>query len=159
MNKAPQFTLLNDQNQPISLADFRGQRVLIFFFPKAGTPGCTVQACGFRDNFPKITEQNATVIGISPDLPAELARWKAQHNLPYTLLSDPNHSVAEAFGVWTERSMFGHKYMGISRSHFIIDTAGNIEVEEKKVSPLTSVHKGTKSLVGGTRRSSRSRSR
>src|SRR6185369_9981995 len=100
MTKAPNFTLFSDENKLVSLQDFHGKKLLIFFFPKAATPGCTAQACGFRDSFPKISEHNATVIGISGDSPQALAKWKADERLPYTLLSDPKHEVAKAYGVW-----------------------------------------------------------
>lgn len=147
MQKAPPFVLQDQDNQTVTLDDFKGKRLLIFFFPKAATPGCTAQACGFRDNFPKITEHNATVIGISGDSPEELKKWKTNEKLPFTLLSDPDHQVAKAYGVWTQRSMFGNKYMGIQRSHFVVDADGNLEVEARKISPSDSVKKGTASLV------------
>ena len=140
-------TMLNDEGKPVSLADFVGKRVLIFFFPKAATPGCTTQACGFRDAFPKISEAGATVIGISPDQPKALAKWRAKENLPYVLLSDPDHKVADQFGAWGERSMYGRKFMGIIRSHFVFDANGNVEAAEVKVSPADSIAKGVKSLV------------
>jgi peroxiredoxin Q/BCP len=145
--KAPDFTLISDEGKPVSLSDFKGKRVLIFFFPKAGTSGCTAQACGFRDRFPAIHEHGAVVIGISPDKPAKLAKWKAAEKLPYTLLSDPDHAVAEAYGAWGERSMYGRKFTGILRSHFVIDANGNIEDAQIKVSPQASVERGVKALV------------
>jgi peroxiredoxin Q/BCP len=140
-------TLLNDEGKPISLADFAGKRVLLFFFPKAGTSGCTAQACGFRDSFPKITEAGATVIGISPDEPKALAKWKQKESLPYTLLSDPDHKVADQFGVWGEKSMYGNKYFGIIRSHFVFNANGDVEAAEVKVSPKDSIAKGVKALT------------
>ena len=145
--KAPDFTLTSDSGQPVSLHDFVGKRVLIFFFPKAGTTGCTAQACGFRDRFPAIQDHKAVVIGISPDKPAKLAKWKADENLPYTLLSDPDHAVAEAYGAWGERSMYGRKFQGILRSHFVIDATGNIEDAQIRVSPKESVERGVGALV------------
>lgn len=147
--KAPAFTLTSDENKPVSLSDFAGKRVLLFFFPKAGTGGCTEQACGFRDAFPKITEKGAVVIGISPDLPPALAKWKTKEKLPYTLLSDPEHKAIDAYGVWGEKSMYGKKYMGVIRSHFVIDAKGNIEDAQRKVSPKVSVEKGVGTLVKG----------
>ncbi len=146
-NKAPAFTLNNDEGKPVSLSDFAGKRVLIFFFPKAGTPGCTTQACGFRDAFPKISDVGATVIGISPDQPGALAKWRTNQKLPYILLSDPDHKVAEAFGVWGERSMYGRKFMGIVRSHFIIDGESNLIESQLGVNPKTSIEKGVASLL------------
>jgi peroxiredoxin Q/BCP len=145
--KAPDFTLTSDEGKPVSLSDFKGKRVLIFFFPKAGTSGCTTQACGFRNHFPAIRDKGAVVIGISPDKPARLAKWKAAEKLPYTLLSDPDHAVAEAYGAWGERSMYGRKFIGILRSHFVIDASGNIEDAQIKVSPQVSVERGVKALV------------
>ena len=147
--KATPFTLTSDENKPVSLSDYAGKRVLIFFFPKAATSGCTVQACGFRDAFPKITEAGATVVGISPDSPAELAAWRTAEHLPYTLLSDPDHKVAEAYGAWGERSMYGKTYQGIIRSHFVIGPDGTIEEAHIKISPTDSIEKGVQTLVGG----------
>lgn len=140
-------TLLNDEGKTVSLADFIGKRVLIFFYPKAGTSGCTTQACGFRDAFPTIEANGATVIGISPDLPKALAKWKAKENLPYTLLSDPEHKVADQFQVWGEKSMYGRKYMGILRSHFVFGPDGKLEAAEVSISPKDSIAKGVKALV------------
>lgn len=147
-DKAPDFELLDSEGQPVKLSDFRGQRLVLFFYPKAGTSGCTVQACGLRDNFPKIEAGNATVIGVSPDKPAALAKWKAEENLPYPLLSDPDHQVAEAYGVWGEKTMYGRSYMGIIRSHFIIDAEGRIEDVQFKVSPKDSISRAVASLAG-----------
>src|SRR5512144_2821332 len=104
------FALKTDEGKPVTLADFVGKRTLLFVFPRAATPGCTTQACGFRDAFPKIAEAGATVIGISTDQPKALAKWKAKENLPYTLLSDPDHVVTEKLGAWGERSLYGRKF-------------------------------------------------
>lgn len=145
-DKAPEFELLNDEEEPVKLSDFLGQRVILFFYPKAGTSGCTTQACGFRDNYPKIEAVDATVIGVSPDEPAALAKWKAKENLPYTLLSDPEHEVAEAYGVWGEKKMYGKSYMGIIRSHFVIDAEGKIEDVQFKVSPKDSISRAMAQL-------------
>lgn len=147
MTKAPHFTLPNQDGQAVSLADFTGKRVLLFFFPKVFTPGCTIQACGFRDRFPEIAAHDGVVLGISPDSPIELAKWKAALNLPYTLLSDADHQVAAAYGAWGERSLFGHKYQGIIRSHFVIDEEGNLAQSVRKVAPKDSVRRGTQSLI------------
>jgi peroxiredoxin Q/BCP len=138
-DNAPSFKLLDSDENQVKLSDYQGKRVVLFFYPKAGTSGCTTQACGFRDNFPKIEAVNATVIGISPDLPAALAKWKDEEDLPYTLLSDPDHNVAEAYGVWGEKKMYGRAYMGIIRSHFIIGTNGELEDVQFKVSPQNSI--------------------
>lgn len=136
---APQFELAADDGRPVRLTDYWGKRLIIFFYPKADTSGCTVQACGFRDNFPTIEAAGATVIGISPDPPAVLDKWRKKRDLPYTLLSDPNHAVAELYGVWGEKSMYGKKYMGIIRSHFVVDPAGTLEDVQIKVTPENSV--------------------
>ena len=146
---APPFTLTSDENKPVSLSDYAGKRLLIFFYPAAFTSGCTVQACGFRDAFPKITEAGATVIGISPDPPSKLADWRVAEHLPYTLLSDPDHKVAEAYGAWGERSMYGKTYMGIIRSHFVIGPDGTMEDAHIKISPTDSIEKGVQALVSG----------
>ena len=136
---APNFELLADDDTLLRLSDFRGRRVVLFFFPKADTPGCTTQACGFRDRFPRIEAGNATVIGLSPDKPKALAKWKAKENLPYTLVSDPDHAVAEAYGAWGEKAMYGKTYMGILRGHAIIGADGRIEDLRVKISPQESV--------------------
>jgi thioredoxin-dependent peroxiredoxin len=141
---APDFELLNDEGQPTKLSALRGRRVVLFFYPKADTPGCTTQACGLRDNFPLFQEHNATVLGVSPDDVAALAKWRAKENLPYNLLSDPEHSVAEAYGVWGEKSMYGKKYFGIVRSHFVIAADGTFEDVQVKVSPQDSITRAVK---------------
>lgn len=145
-DKAPEFELLSDENKPVKLSDFLGKQVVLFFYPKADTPGCTIQACGFRDNFPVITAENAAVIGISPDPPADLAKWKEEQGFPYPLLSDPDHTVADAYGVWGEKKMYGRSYEGIIRSHFIVGAQGKIEDVQFKVSPQKSVERAVKFL-------------
>lgn len=139
---APDFELSADDGTTIKLSDLRGQRVLIFFYPKADTPGCTTQACGFRDNFPQIEAANVVVLGISPDTVADLAKWRAKENLPYNLLADTDHVVAEAYGVWGEKNMYGRSYMGIIRSHFVVDADGKLEDVRYKVSPAQSIEFG-----------------
>lgn len=146
-DKAPEFELLDDTGNPVKLSDYRGQRVVLFFYPKADTPGCTTQACGFRDNFPVLESNDATVIGLSPDKPKALAKWKAKEGLPYTLVSDPDHTTAEAYGVWGEKKMFGKPYMGIIRSHVIIGPDGTIEDVQFGVSPQDSVDKAVAFLA------------
>ncbi len=143
---APDFTLSAENNTPFTLSDLRGKRVLLFFYPKANTSGCTTQACGFRDNWETIQSANATVIGISPDEPAANAKWKAAQDFPFALLSDPDHAVAEMYNAWGEKSMYGRKYMGIIRSHFIIDADGNFEDVQVKISPKKSIEKAIKQL-------------
>ncbi len=143
---APDFTLPNEAGEPVSLSQFRGKRVILYFYPKDDTPGCTSQACGFRDAYPVIEEKNAVVIGISPDSTKSHAKFKTKHNLPFILLADEQHSVAEAYGVWGEKSMMGKKYMGIIRSHFVIDEEGRIAQAEVKVSPADSVKRALAAL-------------
>jgi thioredoxin-dependent peroxiredoxin len=137
--QAPDFELKNQNGQTVKLSDYRGQKVVLFAFPKAGTSGCTTQACGLRDEFPQIQSANATVLGLSPDQPEDLLKWKQDENLPYDLLSDPDHAVLEAWGVWGEKSMYGNKYMGVIRSHWVIDEAGKIVDAQVKVTPQRSV--------------------
>lgn len=145
---APDFELQNQDGKTVKLSDYRGKRVLLFAYPKAGTGGCTTQACGFRDSYPQIEDSDAVVLGISPDMPSANKKWKDKENLPFDLLSDPQHEILEAWGAWGERSMYGRKFMGVIRSHWIIDADGKIEDEQIKVSPKKSIEKGLKSLTG-----------
>jgi len=131
--KAPAFTLNDQDDEPISLAKQSGHKVLVYFYPKADTPGCTQQSCGLRDIAEEIGD--TVIIGISPDLPAKLKKFDDKYDLGFTLLSDSEHAVAEAFGVWGEKSMYGKKYMGIVRSAFLIDEKGIIEQAWFKISP------------------------
>jgi peroxiredoxin Q/BCP len=145
---APDFELLNQDGETTKLSDFRGQTVILFAYPKAATPGCTTQACGLRDAFPRFEAQNATVIGISPDEPKALKKWIEKENLPYTLVSDPDHHVLEAWGAWGERSMYGRKYMGVIRSHWAIGPDGTIIDEQLSISPKDSIEKAIKTVIG-----------
>lgn len=126
-DKAPEFTLLNQQEQPISLNQFAGKKVLVYFYPKALTPGCTTQACGLRDSKSALDELNVVVLGVSPDLPKKLAQFAEKKSLNFTLLSDPEHQVAEAFGVWGEKKFMGRTYDGIHRISFLVNEQGMIE--------------------------------
>ena len=130
---APTISLLDQRGETVSLADHRGHKVLVYFYPKADTPGCTTQSCGLRDIAGDIGD--TVIIGISPDAPAKLAKFDEKYSLGFTLLSDADHAVAEAYGVWTEKSMYGKKYMGIQRSAFLIDEQGRIERAWPKISP------------------------
>ncbi len=143
---APEFTATTDSGETVSLADYRGKRVVLFFYPKDDTPGCTTQACGFRDNYLAIEEKNAVVLGVSPDGQKSHAKFRTKHNLPFTLLVDEDHAIAEAYGVWGEKSMYGKTYMGIIRSHFVIDEEGRIAQAEVKVSPTDSVERALAAL-------------
>ncbi len=147
-NMAPDFELLNQDGQPTKLSDFRGKTVILFAYPKADTPGCTTQACGLRDAFPRFQDKNATVIGISPDEPAALKKWIAKQNLPYTLVSDPKHEVLEQWGAWGEKSMYGKKYMGVIRSHWVIGPDGKIVDVQLGVKPENSVESAIKVVIG-----------
>jgi thioredoxin-dependent peroxiredoxin len=130
---APDFTLLDASEKELPLRGFRGRKVLVYFYPKADTPGCTKQACGLRDALPDIGD--AAVLGISPDKPAALAKFDTKYGLGFPLLSDPDHAVAEAYGVWGEKKNYGRTYMGIIRSAFLVDEEGRIEQAWYKISP------------------------
>ena len=142
----PEFSLVNQDGKTISLRDLRGKKVVLFAFPRADTPGCTTQACGFRDNFANILTKNATVLGISADSPEDLKKWQQQEGLQYDLLSDPDHTLLEALGAWGEKSMYGKTYMGIIRSHWVFDENGSVIDEQIKISPEDSVRKAYQTL-------------
>lgn len=146
-DQAPDFELTNQKGESVKLSDFRGQKVLLFAYPKAATPGCTTQACGFRDNFAKVEAANAVVLGLSPDAPDTLAKWIEKESLGYDLLSDPQHQVLEAWQAWGEKSMYGKKYMGVIRSHWIIGEDGVVLDAQVKVSPKKSIEKALKFLA------------
>lgn len=146
-DQAPDFTALTDQGEQVALQDYRGKQVVLYFYPKDDTSGCTTQACGFRDNYPTIAAQNAVVLGVSPDSVASHQKFKSKYNLPFTLLVDADHAIADAYGVWGEKSMYGKKYMGIIRSHFVIDGAGQIVDAQYKISPKDSTAKALTALV------------
>ncbi|MCW9732454.1 thioredoxin-dependent thiol peroxidase [Avibacterium sp. 20-15] len=124
---APHFSLLDQNEQPVSLSDFKGKKVLVYFYPKALTPGCTTQACGLRDSKTALEKQNVVILGISPDSPKKLANFVEKKALNFTLLSDEDHKVAEQFGVWGEKKFMGRTYDGIHRISFLIDEQGKIE--------------------------------
>jgi len=132
-DKAPTFTLKDQSGRGVKLSEFKGRKVLVYFYPKADTPGCTTQACGLRDILDQIGD--TAVLGISPDAPTKQAKFDQKYGLGFPLLADENHAVAEAYGVWTEKSMYGRKYMGIERSAFLIDEKGKLEQVWYKVSP------------------------
>ncbi|KPA54668.1 thioredoxin-dependent thiol peroxidase [Photobacterium leiognathi] len=124
---APVFTLMNQDNEPVSLSDFKGKKVLAYFYPKAMTPGCTVQACGLRDSKAELDEKNVVVLGISIDPVKRLPKFIERDNLNFTLLSDEDHAVAEQFGVWGLKKFMGREYDGLHRISFLIDENGTIE--------------------------------
>ena len=136
---APDFELRADDGATVRLSDYRGQRVVLYFYPKDMTSGCTTQACGFRDSYPEITERNAVVLGISPDGVESHVQFKSKYQLPFRLLADEGHQVAEMYGVWGEKSNYGKTYFGIIRSHFVVDEQGLIADGQYKVSPEDSV--------------------
>jgi peroxiredoxin Q/BCP len=123
---APDFDAVTDQGKSVKLSDYRGKRVVVYFYPKDDTPGCTTQACDFRDHYPAIEEKNAVVLGISPDDEKSHVRFKSKFDLPFTLLVDEDHSIADEYGVWGEKTNYGKTYMGIIRSNFVIDEQGKI---------------------------------
>ncbi len=133
--EAPDFTLDDQHGNPVSLTDLRGGTVVLYFYPRANTSGCTTQACGIRDRKAEYEAAGATVIGVSPDPVAEIARFDPEHGFDFTLLADPDHEVAEAYGTWVEKSMYGKKYMGVQRATFLIGPDGQVEKVFPKVQP------------------------
>ena len=132
-DKAPDFTLPSDGGGSISLSGLKGKTVVLYFYPKDDTPGCTKEACGFRDSLPDFTGIDAVVIGVSKDSVAKHDKFKAKYELPFPLVSDEDGSVCAAYGTWVEKSMYGRKYMGIDRATFLIDTGGKIAAIWRKV--------------------------
>jgi peroxiredoxin Q/BCP len=145
-DKAPAFTLQDQSGSKVKLSDFKGRKVLVFFYPKADTPGCTAQACGLRDVSSQIGD--TAVLGISPDAPKKQAKFDEKYGLGFPLLADEEHTVAEAYGVWAEKSMYGKKYMGIVRSAFLVDEKGKIAEAWYKVSPANTSANLLASLEG-----------
>jgi peroxiredoxin Q/BCP len=132
-DKAPAFSLAADDDSTVSLKDLKGKTVILYFYPKANTPGCTVESCDFRDTAPAFTKKDAVVLGVSPDPVKKLVKFRDKFELPFRLLSDEDHAVSEAYGVWVEKSMYGRKYMGIERTTFVIGPDGNIQKVYGKV--------------------------
>ena len=132
---APDFTLDADGGKKVTLSDYRGQRVVLYFYPKDGTSGCTTEACNFRDDYSQVIAAGAVVLGVSPDSVRSHDSFKLKHELPFHLLSDPEHQVAEMYGTWGEKRMYGRTYMGIIRSTFVIDEEGKIIKVFPKVKP------------------------
>jgi peroxiredoxin Q/BCP len=143
---APDFETVNDQDEKVKLSDLRGQRVVLYFYPKDDTPGCTTQACGFRDNYSEIMSKNAVVLGVSPDDVKSHQGFKSKFDLPFPLLVDPDHQIAEAYGVWGERNFAGRTFMGIHRSHFVIGEDGKVIEAQYDVKPEASVELSMKAL-------------
>jgi peroxiredoxin Q/BCP len=145
---APDFKALADSGETIKLSDYRGKKVVLYFYPKDDTPGCTKQACGFRDEAATIDESNAVVLGVSPDGEASHVKFRDKYQLGFPLLVDEDHSIAESYGVWGEKKMYGRSYMGIIRSHFVIDEKGKILDAQVKVSPANSIKFALKAISG-----------
>ena len=132
---APDFTVLTDTGGTLTLSDLQGTPVVLYFYPKDDTSGCTTEACEFRDLFPRFKRDKAVVLGVSPDPVTSHAKFKAKYELPFTLLADTEKAISQAYGVWKEKSMYGRKYMGVERTTFIIDAAGRIAQLFAKVKP------------------------
>jgi peroxiredoxin Q/BCP len=131
--KAPEFTAADQNGNIVTLQQFEGKTVVLYFYPKDDTPGCTAEACDFRDNYQGLLAKGITVLGVSVDDEKSHQKFASKHNLPFTLLADPDKKIVEAYGVWGEKNMYGKKYMGTHRSTFIIDAAGTISHIIKKV--------------------------
>ena len=142
-DQAPDFTVPTDSGEDFTLSSLKGKNVVLYFYPKADTPGCTKEACSFRDESPKIAAANTVVVGVSPDTSKAQAKFKEKFGLPFTLLADAEHKVAEAYGVWVEKSMYGKKYMGVDRTTFVLDTEGKV----KKVFPKVKVEGHTEEVL------------
>jgi peroxiredoxin Q/BCP len=146
---APDFTLPDADGNPVSLASFRGQQVIVYFYPAAMTPGCTKEACDFRDNLADLAKADTAVLGISPDAPAKLAKFRDKEHLTFPLLSDPDHAVHEAYGAWGEKTLYGRKSVGVIRSTFVIDAEGKIAQPLYGVKATGHVARLMKDLVAG----------
>jgi peroxiredoxin Q/BCP len=134
---APSFTLTSDTGEEISLESLRGRPVVLYFYPRDDTPGCTAQACGIRDAWGEFERAGAVVLGVSPDDEASHAKFKQKYELPFPLLADTDHSVSEQYGVWAEKNMYGKTYWGVERSTFVIDAEGTVAKVMRKVKPDT----------------------
>lgn len=134
-DRAPAFALTADDGHAVRLSDLRGRPVVLYFYPKDDTPGCTKQACSFRDAWDDVGKAGALVFGVSPDSVASHQKFRAKYRLPFPLLSDPDHRVADVYGAWGEKSMYGKKYQGILRTTFLIDGAGTVRRVFEKVKP------------------------
>jgi peroxiredoxin Q/BCP len=133
--EAPTFTLTSDAGEDVSLEALRGAPVVLYFYPKDDTPGCTTQACGLRDAWRELSATGARVLGVSPDSVASHQRFRDKYSLPFTLLADEDHAVAEAYGVWVQKQRYGREYMGIERSTFVIDADGRLAAVKRRVKP------------------------
>ena len=136
-DEAPDFELPDQDGNPVKLSDLKGSPVVLYFYPKADTPGCTTQACGIRDRSGDYDASGARVLGVSPDTPGKLRKFADKYGLDFTLLADPDHATAEQYGTWVEKSMYGKKYMGVARDTFVIDADGVVAHVIPKASPKT----------------------
>lgn len=143
---APDFTAVNENGDTVSLSNFRGRNLVLYFYPKDDTPGCTTQACSLRDNFGDLQALNATVLGVSPDNSRRHAKFIGKYDLPFSLLVDEDHAICEAYGVWGERSFMGKLFMGVHRSSFVIDGEGNLVAVNYDVKPIDTVPEALKAL-------------
>ncbi len=143
-DRAPEISLDTDSGEHFQLSSLKGNNVVLYFYPKADTPGCTKEACAFRDSSGKYTKANTVIVGVSPDAAKAQAKFKDKFGLPFALLADTDHKAAEAYGVWKEKSMYGKKYMGIERTTFIIDHEGKI----KKIFPKVKVDGHAEEVLG-----------
>ena len=132
---APDFELTSDEGETVTLAALRGKPVVLYFYPKDDTPGCTTEACEFRDAYDRFRDQGVEILGVSPDTEASHQKFKSKYELPFTLLADPDHRAAEAFGVWKEKRNYGKTYMGIERSTFVIDADGKVAKAMRGIRP------------------------
>jgi peroxiredoxin Q/BCP len=132
---APDIELETEEGIPLRLSSLRGRKVVLYFYPRAGTPGCTAEACEFRDASAEFAERNAVILGVSPDLPAAQKKFKTAQKLPFTLLADAGKTAAQAYGVWKEKNMYGRKMMGVERTTFLIGEDGRVEKTFAKVKP------------------------
>jgi peroxiredoxin Q/BCP len=146
-DRAPALTLLDQREKSVKLSDYKGKRVVVYFYPKADTPGCTTQSCALRDAEPDLKKLKARVIGISPDPPDKQAKFADKYGFGFPLLADTDHEVAKKWGVWGQKSLYGRKFMGINRSAFVVDEHGKIAAAFYKVSPKDTVRKVTAALT------------
>jgi peroxiredoxin Q/BCP len=145
---APDFTLTSDRGEAVTLSSLRGKPVVLYFYPKDDTPGCTTQACGIRDAYGEFERAGAIVLGVSPDDESSHVEFRNKYELPFTLLADDDHAVAEQYGVWGEKKYMGKSYMGINRSTFVIDADGNVKKAMRDVKPATHADDVLAALAG-----------
>jgi peroxiredoxin Q/BCP len=146
--EAPDFELTSDSGERVKLSQFRGKPVVLYFYPRDDTPGCTTQACGIRDSYDDFEQRGAVVLGVSPDEESSHVKFKQKHGLPFTLLADPEHEVSEQYGVWGEKKYMGKTYWGVERSTFLIDEEGRIDKVMRRVKPDTHVEQVLAALPG-----------